>query len=61
MVGDTEADVMAAKALGLVSCAVTSGLRSAEFLRALKPDYLIQSIEGLPVIDKFAALTNPRH
>jgi len=59
MVGDTEADVMAAKALGLVSCAVTSGLRSAKFLRALKPDYIIESIAGLPAIDKFAALTNP--
>jgi phosphoglycolate phosphatase-like HAD superfamily hydrolase len=39
-VGDTEVDVEAAKYLGIKICAVTCGLRSAEYLESLKPDYL---------------------
>ena len=56
IVGDTEADVMAGKALGFTSCAVASGLRCAEFLRTLKPDYIIDSIAHLPSVGQFAAI-----
>jgi phosphoglycolate phosphatase len=38
-IGDTEADVHAAKTLGIKVCTVNSGLRSTEFLAALQPDF----------------------
>ncbi len=37
MIGDTEADVMAAKAMGLPSAALSCGIRSADYLRSLEP------------------------
>jgi phosphoglycolate phosphatase len=40
LVGDTEADVLAAKALAMRSCAVTWGLRSRKFLEDLDPTML---------------------
>ncbi|HEY8489717.1 MAG TPA: HAD hydrolase-like protein [Dehalococcoidia bacterium] len=48
VVGDTEADVAAARELGLRSVAVLSGLRDRAFLEARRPDYIIQSITELP-------------
>lgn len=47
MIGDTEADVLAAKKLGLVAVAVTSGIRNEAFLRALDPDYVLSDITSL--------------
>jgi phosphoglycolate phosphatase-like HAD superfamily hydrolase len=43
-VGDTEADVSAARALGCPVWAVTCGLRTEEFLRSLVPDFLSDDI-----------------
>ncbi|MEL7052629.1 MAG: HAD hydrolase-like protein, partial [Cyanobacteria bacterium J06588_5] len=40
MVGDTEADVIAAKQMGLPSAALSCGVRSADYLKALKPTSL---------------------
>ena len=37
MVGDTEADVLAAKEVGLPSAALSCGVRSADYLRSLNP------------------------
>ena len=37
MVGDTEADVLAAKEVGLPSAALSCGVRSADYLRSLDP------------------------
>lgn len=37
MVGDTEADVLAAKEVGLPSAALSCGVRSADYLRSLQP------------------------
>ena len=48
MVGDTEADVLVAKKIGLVSVAVTSGIRSEAILRELGPDYVLDDITSLP-------------
>lgn len=50
IIGDTEADVITGKKLGLRTYAVTSGIRSKEFLGQLSPDYLV------PGVDKIAAL-----
>ncbi|MEL7331399.1 MAG: HAD family hydrolase [Cyanobacteria bacterium J06560_2] len=40
MIGDTEADVIAAKAVGLPSAALSCGVRSMEYLSALQPTKL---------------------
>lgn len=47
IVGDTETEILAGRALGLRTVAVCNGIRSAEYLRAHEPDYL------LPSADKF--------
>ncbi len=46
-IGDTEVDILAGRALGLKTCAVTFGLRNAEVMSALQPDFLAQSTEDL--------------
>ena len=48
VVGDSEADVQAARTLSLTSVCVTAGVRDAAFLRALAPDVLIASVAELP-------------
>jgi Predicted phosphatases len=60
VVGDTEADILAGKTLGLISCAVTTGLRSVEFLTELKPDYIMDSIADVPIIAEVAMSANSR-
>lgn len=44
IIGDTEADIVTGKELGLTTIAVTSGIRGEQFLRALEPDYLVEHI-----------------
>jgi phosphoglycolate phosphatase-like HAD superfamily hydrolase len=44
MIGDAKMDVDTAKALGIPSCAVLSGIRSHSFLDNLRPDYIIDSV-----------------
>ena len=44
MIGDTEADVIAGKQLGLQTFAVTSGIRDQAFLVDLKPDYIVDGM-----------------
>ena len=44
MVGDTEADVIAAKTLGLPSAALSCGVRSADYLKALEPTGLYSEL-----------------
>lgn len=44
IIGDTEADVIAGKELGLMTIAVTSGIRDEQFLAKLNPDYLVNHI-----------------
>jgi phosphoglycolate phosphatase-like HAD superfamily hydrolase len=41
MIGDSENDMLAGKAAGLVIGAVTYGFRSAEKLLALDPDFAV--------------------
>lgn len=40
MVGDTEADVLAAQAVGIPAIAVTCGIRSCSYLKQYQPDYI---------------------
>ncbi len=44
IIGDTEADILAGKKLGLQTFAVWSGLRDKQFLAALQPDHLLAGI-----------------
>jgi phosphoglycolate phosphatase len=48
IIGDTEADVKAAKQLGVASIAVTSGIRTETLLKRLKPDMLLRNVALLP-------------
>lgn len=43
LIGDTETDVLAGKALGIRTAAVTNGIRTEEFLRQLEPDLVIRA------------------
>ncbi|HEY6782362.1 MAG TPA: HAD family hydrolase [Candidatus Dormibacteraeota bacterium] len=47
VIGDTEADVAAANALGYVSIAVSSGIRDKDILARDNPSYLIKDIGGV--------------
>jgi phosphoglycolate phosphatase len=47
VVGDTSFDIQMGKSAGVATCAVTYGTHSAELLRALQPDFMI---------DRFASL-----
>jgi phosphoglycolate phosphatase len=50
IIGDTDADVLAAQHLGLTSCATLTGIRSEEKLRAMHPDHIISDITELPAL-----------
>lgn len=50
IIGDTEADVITGHQLGIATIAVTSGIRDASFLEALKPDFLIEGIASAPQV-----------
>jgi len=47
LVGDTSFDLEMGRAAGVVTCAVTWGMQSAESLAALEPDLVIDRIERL--------------
>lgn len=47
IIGDSEADITAAKKSGILSVAVTYGIRSEDFLHKLKPDFCLDSLCGL--------------
>lgn len=47
VIGDTEADVMAASALGYPSVAVCSGFREREILEQQEPTYLVDDLGGV--------------
>lgn len=50
VVGDSEADILAAKKLGLISIAVLSGIRNRKYLESLKPTYILENLNSLPKI-----------
>lgn len=50
VVGDGTTDIGAGKAAGIATCAVTYGFRSAEALRAARPDYLVGSFAEIATL-----------
>ena len=50
MVGDTEADIMCGKGLGMITVGVLSGMRQLSCLKKLKPDRIVQDIRSVPSI-----------
>lgn len=55
MVGDTDSDVLAGKAAGTLTCAVTYGAWQREALEALEPDFLIDRFpEIAPIAHELA-------
>jgi phosphoglycolate phosphatase-like HAD superfamily hydrolase len=50
LVGDTEADVLAAKQLGLPSVGVSSGLRTRGYLRRVGADVVVDGVRQLPAV-----------
>jgi phosphoglycolate phosphatase-like HAD superfamily hydrolase len=50
-VGDSEVDVAAARKLGIPICAVTCGVRSPEYLRGVRPDFLVASLSGVMLLE----------
>jgi len=50
MVGDTAADILAGKAAGLKTCAVTYGFGTLEDLRRCEPDYVIDTFGDLAAL-----------
>ncbi len=50
VIGDSEADVEAARDLGIESVCVTSGIRSRHYLDELEPDEVLNTIVQLPRI-----------
>jgi phosphoglycolate phosphatase len=47
MVGDSEKDIIAGKAAGMITCAVTYGMRSEESLIKQQPDYIFSSFSDI--------------
>lgn len=45
VVGDTENDIIPAKKIGVYSVAVTTGIRSENFLKEMSPSYVIHKLE----------------
>ncbi len=50
MVGDSTADILAGKAAGVRTCAVTYGFGRLDALRACQPTYTVTSFDGLAAI-----------
>jgi phosphoglycolate phosphatase-like HAD superfamily hydrolase len=50
IIGDSEEEVEIGRELGLTTVAITDGMCSTARLRAMKPDYLVQSLAQVPPI-----------
>lgn len=46
VVGDTEIDILSGKKLKLKTIALSCGIRNRQFLKRLKPDYLVNDLKG---------------
>ncbi|MGE3536209.1 MAG: HAD family hydrolase [Candidatus Tectimicrobiota bacterium] len=51
MVGDTPADILAGRAAGVRTCAVTYGVGTPQELQACQPDYTIDAFAALTTLD----------
>ncbi len=50
MVGDSEKDIIAGKAAGMITCAVTYGMRSEESLIKQQPDFILSDFPSINTI-----------
>lgn len=50
-IGDTEIDVAAARRLGVKVCAVSCGLRTADYLATLKPEFLRSELRSIELAE----------
>jgi len=50
MVGDSEKDIIAGKAAGMITCAVTYGMRSEESLIKQQPDFMLSDFPSINTI-----------
>ena len=48
VVGDTETDILAGKALGLRTVAVLNGIRTEDFIKEVGPDLIISGLGEIP-------------
>lgn len=46
-IGDTEVDIKAARLAGVRICAVSCGLRTADYLATLKPDFIVPDLNAV--------------
>ena len=50
IIGDTEVDIVSGKTTGILTVAVSCGIRSKEFLARLEPDFLLDKFSDLPEV-----------
>ncbi len=50
IIGDSEEEIEIGRDLGLVTIAITDGMCSTSRLRAMKPDFLVRTLEQVPAI-----------
>jgi len=56
VVGDSEMDIKPCKELGVRVVAISTGVRSADYLRGLSPDYLIANLSELkPIVNSLCS------
>lgn len=60
-VGDTEADVLAAKILDIPSVALTCGLRNRVFLHKQKPDFIYKNLEQFDKEYQWPKISQKKH
>lgn len=51
IVGDSEVDILAGKALGMRTVGVLSGIRNETVLREIAPDFIVKDLNHLPSLD----------
>jgi phosphoglycolate phosphatase len=53
IIGDSGMEVKSGRQLGIITCAITRGIRDREFLANLRPDFIVESlVDMLPLIEK---------
>jgi phosphoglycolate phosphatase len=51
IIGDSEVDILAGKALGMKTIAVLSGIRNSAVLKEVAPDFIVKDLNHLPSLD----------
>lgn len=51
IIGDSEVDILAGRALGMKTIAVLSGIRNSAMLKEVAPDFIVKDLNHLPSLD----------